>query len=205
MQSPKRVTPKNSGTGVTKTLPGWQFSLIAIGSLSNIIYAHVPLVGLAAVAGNTLPRSSAFTAIVSIWLANQLYGLTIRQYPWSGGSWLWGLVMGGNAVLITWLTTNRPNLLRGFWSHLLWLITGVIGGYAFNQSIILLVAQWLGEHGITGVILRRILVQNLSWAIALFLLHSVGLWWFRKRNPRHSVATFREIQESEDFPLDKGN
>jgi hypothetical protein len=31
----------------------WQLSLIAIGSASSVIYPHPPLVGFAAVAGNT--------------------------------------------------------------------------------------------------------------------------------------------------------
>lgn len=37
----------------------WQLFLITIGSASSIIYPHVPLVGFAAVAGNTLTRQKA--------------------------------------------------------------------------------------------------------------------------------------------------
>ncbi len=67
----------------------WQFCLIVVGSISGIIYPHPPLVGIAAVAGNTLTRSKALTSVLSIWLANQVYGFTIRRYPLSLESLTW--------------------------------------------------------------------------------------------------------------------
>jgi hypothetical protein len=72
----------------------WQFCLIAVGSASSIVYPHVPLVAFAAVTGNTLTRRKALITAMSIWLANQLYGFTIRQYPRTLESLIWGLVMG---------------------------------------------------------------------------------------------------------------
>ena len=101
----------------------WQIFLITIGSASSIIYPHVPLVGLAAVAGNTLTRKKALISAMSIWFANQLYGFTIRQYPQTLESFTWGLVMGLGTLLVTWLVTLRPKFSRyNVRGYLNWLI-----------------------------------------------------------------------------------
>ncbi len=77
----------------------WQFLLITIGSASSIIYPHVPLVGFAAISGVTLNRKQAIISSIIIWLVNQFYGFTLRQYPQTLESFTWGLVMGLRTLL----------------------------------------------------------------------------------------------------------
>ena len=121
----------------------WQMFLIAVGSASSVIYPHVPLVGFAAVAGNTLTRNKALISAMSIWFANQLYGFTIRAYPKTLESLIWGLVMGLGMLTVTWLVTAlRPQFSRyNLQGYLLWLAISLIGGYAIYQGSIVLVAQ----------------------------------------------------------------
>lgn len=156
--------------------PWWQFCLIVVGSISSIVYAHPPLVGIAAVAGNTLTRPRALTSITSIWLANQVYGLTIRRYPLSLESLTWGLVMGSSIFLVTWLLTLQPKFSRNnFQGYLIWLTIGVLGGYILYQGSIVLIAQLIWGHGLSLTILWSIFWKDIVWAIALSFLHGCVL------------------------------
>ena len=150
----------------------WQMFLIAVGSASSIIYPHVPLVGFAAVAGNTLTRNKALISAMSIWFANQLYGFTIRQYPRTLESLIWGLVMGLGMLTITWLVTLQPKFSRqSFQGYLLWLAISLIGGYAIYQGSIVLIAQLLGGHGFSSIILWKIFLRDVIWGMALFSVY----------------------------------
>ena len=150
----------------------WQMFLIAVGSASSIIYPHVPLVGFAAVAGNTLTRNKAVITVTSIWFANQLYGFTIRQYPKTLESLIWGLVMGLGVLLVTWLVTLQPKFSRqSFQGYSIWLAISLIGGYAIYQGSIVLIAQLVGGHGFSSIILWGIFFQDFIWAMALFSVY----------------------------------
>jgi hypothetical protein len=154
----------------------WQLCLIAIGSASSVIYPHVPLVSFAAVAGNTLTRKKALISAMSIWFANQLYGFTIRQYPLTLESFTWGIVMGIGILLVTWLVTLRPKFSRYNWrGYLIWLAVSVVGGYAIYQGSILLIAEFMGGHGLSGLILGRIFVRDVIWTVALAVVHGCAL------------------------------
>lgn len=154
----------------------WQLCLIAIGSASSVIYPHVPLVSFAAVAGNTLTRQKALISATSIWFANQLYGFTIRQYPRTLESFTWGIVMGVGALLVTWLVTLGPKFSRYNWrGYLTWLAVSVVDGYVIYQGSILLIAQFMGGHGLSGLILGRIFVRDVIWTFALAAIHGCAL------------------------------
>ena len=161
----------------------WQTFLIVVGSASSIIYPHVPLVGLAAVTGNTLTRKKALITAMSIWFASQLYGFTIRQYPRTIESLAWGLVMGLGMLTITWLVTLQPKFSRhNLQSYLLWLAISVLGGYAIYQSSIVLIAQLMGGHGFSSAILWGIFVKDVVWAAALSGIHGCAVLRFAFAN-----------------------
>lgn len=150
----------------------WQLCLIAVGSLSSIIYPHPPLVGFAAVAGNTLTRKKALISAMSIWFANQLYGFTIRHYPQTLESFTWGLVMGIGMLFVTWLITLRTKFSHdNFQNYLIWLAVSVIGGFAIYQGSILAIAQLMRGHELSTAIFGKILLKDVFWAIALFTFH----------------------------------
>jgi hypothetical protein len=154
----------------------WQAFLIVVGSATSIVYPHVPLVGFAAVAGNTLTPKKALVSVMSIWVANQLYGFIIRQYPKTLESLVWGLVMGLGILLVIWLVTLRPKFSHNNWQgYLLWLAIGVVGGYAIYQGSIVLIAQLMGGHGLSSAILLGIFVKDVVWAVALSTVHGCAL------------------------------
>ncbi len=172
----------------------WQFLLITIGSASSIIYPHVPLVGFAAISGVTLNRKQAIISSIIIWLVNQFYGFTLRQYPQTLESFTWGLVMGLGTLLVTILATLKPKFIKQkIWRYYLWLSASLVIGYVLFEGIILLTATLMvGDgHGLTVAILGRIFVKNIVWAIALTFIHSLLIWngiKFSKRAERSSIA-----------------
>ncbi|NEP89505.1 MAG: hypothetical protein F6K18_23205 [Okeania sp. SIO2C2] len=172
----------------------WQFLLITIGSASSIIYPHVPLVGFAAISGVTLNRKQAIISSIIIWLVNQFYGFTLRQYPQTLESFTWGFVMGLGTLLVTIVASIKPKFIeQKIWKYYLWLTASLVIGYVLFEGIILLTATLMvGDgHGLTVAILGRIFVKNIVWAIALTFIHSLLIWngiKFFKRAERSSIA-----------------
>lgn len=151
---------------------GWYVSLIAIGSASNLIYPHVPLVSFATLAGVTLRRNQAIVAVVCIWCVNQLVGFTIRQYPLNAIALLWGLTMGLGSILVALIASMRPTFsYHGWVGQLLWLGVALLLGFTVYQSSTLLVHQWVGMHGLTVDVFLRIFVRDGMWTIGLYAIY----------------------------------
>lgn len=152
----------------------WQYCLIAIGSVSSLIYPHAPLVSFATLAGITLSRRQAVGTAALIWLASQVYGFTVRQYPLSAIALMWGVILGLGTVAVALIAAMQPRFSqRSRLGQSVWLGIALVLGFAAYQSSILLVNQWVGMHGLTSAVLLRIFSRDLIWAIALFGLHTV--------------------------------
>lgn len=160
----------------------WFWLLTGVGCASTVTYAHPPLVALGVMAGATLIPRRAVMAAIAIWLANQLYGYTLRQYPLTLESLGWGAAMGLGLGLVTLLATVRPpfsqNTLRG---HLLWVVAALGGGFVLFETLILSLG-WLmtQDHVLTWSVLGWLLVKEALWAVVLTLIHTY-LMIFRKR------------------------
>lgn len=99
----------------------WLLFLIT-GSIafSYIFACAVPLAALAAAAALTVPKREAFLFILCVWLANQLVGYALLDYPQTADSVLWGGVMalaGLTAAVAAFATARRlpaslPELAR---------------------------------------------------------------------------------------------
>ncbi|NJO79288.1 MAG: hypothetical protein HC827_12705 [Cyanobacteria bacterium RM1_2_2] len=153
----------------------WTFLLIAMGVFSSIIYPHPPFVAFGAIAGTTFKPRRAILVALLIWLMNQVYGYTVRQYPWSADSLLWGLILGLGTLIVTALALLRPKFSqKTMKGHCLWLGAIALVGFAAFQSLILSV-DWLltGSHTLTWAIARGILVNTTVWTIALTLVYLV--------------------------------
>ncbi len=152
----------------------WRYCLIAIGSASSLIYPHAPLVSLATLAGITLSRRQAIICAGLIWFVNQFYGFTIRHYPLSAITFLWGISMGVGAIVVTLIASIQPEFSRRSWlGQSAWVGIALLLGFAAYESSTLLVNQWVGMHGLTPKVFLRMFVRDGIWAIALFALHTV--------------------------------
>lgn len=162
----------------------WTFLLIANGAFSSVIYPHPPFVAFGAIAGTTLKPKRAILVALSIWLVNQVYGYTLRQYPWSADSLLWGFILGLGTLIVTVLASLRPpfsqKTLKG---HCLWLGTIALVGFAVFESLILAV-DWLltGSHTLTWAIARGILINTTIWTITLAMIYLVFVQFTTRSN-----------------------
>jgi hypothetical protein len=85
--------------------------------------------------------------------------------------------MGVGMLTVTWLVTLRPKFSRdNFQGYLTWLAVSVVGGYVIYQGSILLIAEFMGGHGFTAVILGRIFVRDVVWAAVLSVAHCAVTW-----------------------------
>ena len=68
--------------------------LLAVGTASNLRYAHTPLVAFAVTSGVILKRRQTITVALLLWLVNQTIGFSLRGYPFSATALTWGVLMG---------------------------------------------------------------------------------------------------------------
>ncbi|MCU0535649.1 MAG: hypothetical protein MUD14_17295 [Hydrococcus sp. Prado102] len=155
----------------------WSFLLIAIGSASSLISPHSPLVGFATVAGISLTRQKAIAIPLLVWLVNQIYGFTVRQYPQTIESLIWGLVMGAGTIVVALIAIARPQFSRERWTgHCLWLGITFLSGYVLFEGLVFLAGLSMGQsHVFTLAILWGVFVKEFVWAIALGGIHALLL------------------------------
>lgn len=147
----------------------WFFLLIAIGTFSSVIYPHPPLVAFGSITGCTLKPQRAILAAMTIWFTNQIYGFSLRGYPHTTESFVWGLAMGFGTLLVTLLALVRPDFSRvNLKGHCLWLLTSMIAGFVVFESLILSFG-WLltGGHPLMWAIMGHLLLKETAWSVAL--------------------------------------
>jgi hypothetical protein len=140
----------------------------------------VPLAAFAAAAALTLSRRDALLLITLVWLANQLVGFTVLQYPWTASTFTWGVVLGAVAILATlagqWIAGRLVNAPRAFTVTTTFLIAFAV----YEAALFVVSATLLGGTEIyTAAIQGRIFAINAAAFVALLALShlatSVGL------------------------------
>ena len=76
----------------------------------------VPLAAFAAAAALTLSQRDAVALLLAVWLANQLVGFMVLDYPWTASTFAWGVALGAVAILATlagqWTVRHSTNVGR---------------------------------------------------------------------------------------------
>jgi predicted membrane protein len=167
-------------------LPGL---LLLLGTASNGLYAHAPLVALAAMAGVMLPRRRAIAVALLLWAINQGIGFGLRGYPLTGTALAWGLLMGVGTLVVATFASWRPAFSQtGWWGHGLWLAIAVIGGFLIYQGSIMLAYPALAAgHTMGWEVMASLFRKQMIWAIAIALLH--GLLLRRQMTLLHPAQT----------------
>ena len=153
------------------------FALLTVGTASNSIYAHTPLVAFAGMAGTILTRRRAIAVALLIWLVNQVIGFALRSYPLTAVAFAWGALMGIGTLLTVIVASWRPAWSHTTWAgHFLWMAIAVIGGFALYQGTILLAFPLLADgHQMGWGIVGKLFLKQLVWAGAIALGHSILL------------------------------
>jgi hypothetical protein len=83
--------------------PLWLALLVAASvALSLGLACAVPLAAFAAAAALSLSQRDALLLILLVWLANQIVGFALLDYPLNAATFAWGAVLGVVAILATW-------------------------------------------------------------------------------------------------------
>lgn len=156
----------------------WPFALLAVGTASNGIHAHTPLVAFAAMSGVTLLRRRAITIALLIWLVNQSVGFGLRGYPLSATAFTWGALMGLGTLLVVAFVSWRPGFARTSWpGHWLWCALSLLVGFGLYQGLILLVHPLMADgHWMDWAIVVKLFVKDLAWAGMIAIVHGLFLW-----------------------------
>mgnify|MGYP005863766311 CR=1 FL=1 len=154
------------------------FALLTLGTASNAIYAHTPLVAFAAMSGVVLNRRRAIAIALLIWFVNQVIGFGLRGYPLSATAFTWGALMGIGTLLVVTFASIRPGFSQSSWAgHWLWVAITFIGGFVLYQGLIMLAYPVIADGHFMGLdIVAKLFVKQVMWTGAIALGHGVLLW-----------------------------
>jgi hypothetical protein len=140
----------------------------------------VPLAAFAAAAALSLSRRDALILILLVWLANQLVGFTLLDYPWTASTFAWGAALGGVAILanLAGLSTAERCVNMAHWVR--FAATFLVAFAVYEGALFAVSATLLGGTEIyTGAIQGRIFAINAAAFVGLLILNhlaaSVGL------------------------------
>lgn len=165
----------------------WPSLLTTIGCLGNVTYTcTLPFVTIGILTGTTLSRPKAIISTLIIWLANQIFGYTLHNYPRTPDSFGWGITLGICTLAVTLAASYRPLFKPGkLWLNYLWIPVMLIVGFLGFQVLIFLAGLGLGgTHGLTLPILVEIWLDNWLWTGLWIGIHTFLAWSSGRALPR---------------------
>jgi hypothetical protein len=141
--------------------------LVTISGVSSCEFACItPFVAFAVAAGYTLSAPAALLTVMAIWFVNQAIGFAVLGYPWTADTVLWGIAIGGAALLaaIFACVTSRLRLS----SHITAIAAAFVLAFAAYEGGLFLVTFGLGgADGFTPAIVGHVALLNLGWTVGL--------------------------------------
>jgi hypothetical protein len=136
----------------------------------------VPLAAFAAAAALTLSQRDALALLLAVWLANQLVGFTVLDYPWTASALAWGVALAAVAILATlagqWTARHLTNAGRAL-GH-----TGTfLVAFAVYEAALFAISLTLlgGTEIYTVAIQGRIFAVNAVAFAGLLVLHRLAV------------------------------
>jgi hypothetical protein len=149
--------------------------IVASAALTTVYACITPFVAFAVIAATTLPRSGALALTLAVWLANQVVGYGVLNYPWTARSVGWGIALGGAAVLAAlsarWVATRRQATESAAWT-----LAAFVPAFAVHQLMLyaLAVSVLGGTGGFSREIVGRVLVVNAVTLVGLYGLNQLA-------------------------------
>jgi len=164
--------------------------VLAVSALSFVFACATPFAAFGVLAAMTLSRTDAIWSTVALWMANQIIGYAVLEYPRTLNSFSWGLAIGGSAVLSTIvarLIVSRLRTARGLTQA----IVALGGTFAMYEAALFTVAvAGLGGTGsFAAAIVGHILVINATALGGLYALYRLGVAIGISRPPTVSTTT----------------
>ena len=162
--------------------------VLVISALSFVFACATPFAAFSVLAAMTLSRTDAIRITVALWMANQVIGYAVLEYPRTVNSFSWGLAIGVAAVvstIVARLILSRLQTARGLTRA----VVALGGTFAVYEAALFMVAvAGLGGTGsFAAAIVGRILVINAAALAGLYALYSIGVAVGISRRP--AVAT----------------
>ena len=141
--------------------------LVAISAVGSWEFACItPFVAFAVAAPYALSRRAALLTVTAVWLVNQTIGFGALGYPWTVDTMLWGIAIGGSALLATHVAASMLQLrIR---SRIAGVGAAFVPAFAMYQGGLCLASFALGSSaGFTPEIVGHVALLNLGWTVAL--------------------------------------
>jgi hypothetical protein len=186
MIQPAFDRPAGQVIGAPSVAFDWRHSLwlgLLVGAsmiFSLGLACAVPLAAFAAAAALSLSRRDALLLVILVWLANQIVGFILLDYPWTASTFAWGAVLGIVAILATlagqWMAKRFADIVRS----VRFAATFLVAFAVYEAALFAISAALLGGTEIyTAAIQGRIFVINAAAFAGLLALNhlaaSVGL------------------------------
>src|SRR6266568_8344446 len=155
----------------------WLALLVAASAAFSFVFAcATPFAAFGAAAALTLSRRDALRLTVAVWLANQVLGYAVLQYPWTANSFAWGAVLGAAAILTTVAARGVALRLAGRSDGGLALATSLAAFMVYEGGLFAVAVALLGgTESFTLLIVGRVFSVNVIALIGLYALHRVGV------------------------------
>jgi hypothetical protein len=161
--------------------PLWLALLVAASVVFSLgLACAVPLAAFAAAAALSLSQRDAPLLTLLVWLANQLVGFALLDYPLTASTFAWGAVLGIVAILATWAAQWIAGRLANAGRTLIVTATFLTAFAVYEAALFGVSATMLGGAEIyTLAIQGRIFAINAAAFVGLLMLNqlaaSVGL------------------------------
>jgi hypothetical protein len=154
----------------------WLAFLVAASVAFTLGFAcAMPFAALGAAGALTLPRRDALLLTGAAWIANQFVGFAVLGYPGTADTIVWGLVLGGVAMLTTFAAQEVVARLgeRGVVTVAL---AGFVGAFAIYEGALFLVSATVmgGTEDFALAIVVRILEINAAAFLGLLALNRLA-------------------------------
>ncbi|NEQ42527.1 MAG: hypothetical protein F6K00_02765 [Leptolyngbya sp. SIOISBB] len=153
-------------------------TFLTLGTASNVMYAHTPLVAFAVMSGLVLTRRRAIAVALLLWVVNQAIGFGLRGYPLTATAFTWGALMGLGTLLVVTFAGWRPGFAQTTWvGHGLWLALSLLIGFGLYQGLILLAHPFMADgHWMDWAIVVKLFGKQTMWTGVMALAHGFLLW-----------------------------
>jgi hypothetical protein len=186
MRQPTLDRPAGQAIGGRSASLDWRHPLwLALLVGASIVFSlgvacAVPLAAFAATVALSLSRRDALLLILLVWLANQLVGFTLLDYPWTASTVAWGAALGAVAVLATWAGQSMARCFQSTARGITVAATFLVAFAVYEAALFAISATLLGGAEIyTLAIQGRIFAINAAAFVGLLVLNqlaaSIGL------------------------------
>jgi hypothetical protein len=155
----------------------WLALLVAASIAFSLGFAcAVPFAAFGAVAALTLSRRNALLLMGAVWLANQLVGYGLLDYPRTVNSFAWGAVLGVASALTTIVAREAVRRFEKATSLVVAPLAAFMAAFVAYEATLFVVAAALlgGVEDFTPGIIGQVFTINAVAMIGLLVINRLG-------------------------------